>query len=82
MKKYIQPKIKSIELDPKQALLQICRIGGIYLFALENYGAVARDCNSVAGSDTPCGITPKGGAGGSTPMLSATPLREDVAPAS
>ncbi|MDD4202497.1 MAG: hypothetical protein PHQ52_03430 [Candidatus Omnitrophica bacterium] len=30
MKKYIQPKIKCVELDPKQALLQVCAIGGVY----------------------------------------------------
>ena len=27
MKKYIEPKIKLIELDPKQAILQVCYVG-------------------------------------------------------
>jgi hypothetical protein len=35
MKKYIQPKIKSIELDSKQTILQACKISavGIYFYA-------------------------------------------------
>ncbi|MDD4202510.1 MAG: hypothetical protein PHQ52_03495 [Candidatus Omnitrophica bacterium] len=31
MKKYIQPKIKSVELDPDQAILQVCVVAGVYL---------------------------------------------------
>ena len=30
MKKYIQPKIKSVSLDPDQAILQVCQVGGGY----------------------------------------------------
>ena len=30
MKKYIKPKIKAIQLDPEQAVLQVCQVGGAY----------------------------------------------------
>ena len=30
MKKYIEPKIKAIALDPEQAIIQACQIGGEY----------------------------------------------------
>ena len=29
--KYIEPKIKAIILDPEQAVLEVCVIGGLYL---------------------------------------------------
>jgi hypothetical protein len=29
-KTYMQPKIKSINLEPEQAILQVCQIGGAY----------------------------------------------------
>jgi hypothetical protein len=31
MKKYIKPKISSIELDPEQAILNVCAVGGIFM---------------------------------------------------
>ena len=31
MKKYIEPKIKAVELDADQAILQVCMVGGAYL---------------------------------------------------
>ena len=33
MKKYIEPKIKAIILDPDQSILQVCKVGGIYFQA-------------------------------------------------
>jgi hypothetical protein len=30
MKKYQQPKIKKVVLDPEQAVLQVCKVGGQY----------------------------------------------------
>lgn len=30
-KKYIKPKIKSVELKPEQSILQVCFLGGVYL---------------------------------------------------
>ncbi|MDD4203463.1 MAG: hypothetical protein PHQ52_08355 [Candidatus Omnitrophica bacterium] len=33
MKKYIQPKIKLIELDSAQAIIQVCSVGGNYMRA-------------------------------------------------
>ncbi|MDD4202175.1 MAG: hypothetical protein PHQ52_01780 [Candidatus Omnitrophica bacterium] len=55
MKKYIQPKIKVIELDSKQAILQVCKINGVYL-------TLAEDCVYVFGGTVPimCYNTPKG----------------------
>ena len=31
MRKYIEPKIKVVSLDPNQAALQVCSINGIYM---------------------------------------------------
>ena len=44
MKKYIEPKIKAIKLDPEQALLEICAVGGLYL----NPGTTPPICISVS----------------------------------
>ncbi|MDD4202509.1 MAG: hypothetical protein PHQ52_03490 [Candidatus Omnitrophica bacterium] len=33
MKKYIEPKIKSVLLDPDQAILEICMIDGMWFAA-------------------------------------------------
>jgi hypothetical protein len=30
-KKYISPKITAVELDPEQAILNVCAVGGMYL---------------------------------------------------
>ncbi|MDD4202115.1 MAG: hypothetical protein PHQ52_01460 [Candidatus Omnitrophica bacterium] len=30
MKKYIQPKIKAISLIPEQAILEVCKLSGLY----------------------------------------------------
>ena len=32
MKKYTSPKIKSVALDPEQAILEVCRVGGAYMY--------------------------------------------------
>ena len=54
MKNYTQPKIKEIQLDAKQAILQVCKIGGVYLTA-------ADDCVYTGGGTIPriCNHTPK-----------------------
>ncbi|MDD4202278.1 MAG: hypothetical protein PHQ52_02300 [Candidatus Omnitrophica bacterium] len=31
MRKYVQPKIKAIELYASSAILQVCEIGGVYM---------------------------------------------------
>ncbi|MDD4202766.1 MAG: hypothetical protein PHQ52_04810 [Candidatus Omnitrophica bacterium] len=61
-KKYIQPKITSVYLDPEQALLQVCRAGGIYLQALNT---TTMWCSTAAGKGPKCILTPKGGDGNS-----------------
>ena len=33
MKKYVEPKIKAIMLDPDQAVLEVCKVGGVYFTA-------------------------------------------------
>ena len=67
MRKYIEPKIKAVMLDNKQAILQVCAIGGIYLYyALPTNVTM---CSAATFSIGPqCQSTPKGGAGGNTRM--------------
>ena len=33
MRKYIEPKITAVELDSKQAILQVCKAAGAYFFS-------------------------------------------------
>ncbi|MDD4202560.1 MAG: hypothetical protein PHQ52_03745 [Candidatus Omnitrophica bacterium] len=68
-KKYIQPKIRSIKLDPKQSMLQVCRVGGLYLWELISTNIWCSTASYVGMTPGPdCRFTPKGGAGGSTRM--------------
>ena len=56
MKKYIEPKIKAVELDPDQAILQVCMVGGVYLS--DNVTDV---CMATGGLySATCNMTPKG----------------------
>ncbi|MDD4203271.1 MAG: hypothetical protein PHQ52_07375 [Candidatus Omnitrophica bacterium] len=68
MKKYIHPKIKVIVLDPKQALVQVCKAGGVYLWSTNTTNIW---CSTSAGypGGPDCRYTPKGGAGGITRMI-------------
>lgn len=63
MKKYINPIIKAIKLDSKQAILEACAIGGLYL---NDSWCGHTSIPSPMGPT--CLLTPKGGAGGSTYM--------------
>ena len=65
MKQYIEPKIKAVELDAEQSILQFCRAGGIYLF---NKTTANIWCGTRTGANANCMYTPKGGSGGSTGM--------------
>ncbi|MDD4202537.1 MAG: hypothetical protein PHQ52_03630 [Candidatus Omnitrophica bacterium] len=55
MKKYIQPKIRAIELNEKQTVLQVCKTSGRYFIgttqcAFMTHAAPATACpNSVKG---------------------------------
>jgi hypothetical protein len=61
MKKYIQPKIRSVKLDPKQAMLQVCKAGGFYLGSTNTTNI---DCSTgYFGGGAFCVVTPKGGVG-------------------
>ncbi|MDD4203406.1 MAG: hypothetical protein PHQ52_08070 [Candidatus Omnitrophica bacterium] len=53
MKKYIQPKIKSVILDPDQAVLHSCMVGGAYIETRAN------GCFST-GTGAPCTAAAKG----------------------
>ncbi|MDD4201878.1 MAG: hypothetical protein PHQ52_00230 [Candidatus Omnitrophica bacterium] len=67
MRKYIQPKIKAIQLHPEQSILAICAIGGLYLY----YQTTLRVnfCGNITGTPAmECQLTPKGAAGGNSPM--------------
>ncbi|MDD4202099.1 MAG: hypothetical protein PHQ52_01365 [Candidatus Omnitrophica bacterium] len=33
MKKYFQPKVKALKLDDKQAVMSVCKIGGMFFNA-------------------------------------------------
>ncbi|MDD4202633.1 MAG: hypothetical protein PHQ52_04120 [Candidatus Omnitrophica bacterium] len=53
MKKYTQPKIKSIVLDPEQAVLEVCKVAGGYFQGTVclNGGSVMPGClTSVRGT--------------------------------
>ena len=64
MKKYTSPKIKAIQLDPEQAVLEVCAVAGVYLDI-----QVPPSCGHSSGIIGPrCVETPKGGPGGSTSM--------------
>ena len=66
MKKYIEPKIKQIPLDPKQAILQVCKAGGQYLsLTTPSQGGRGAGCaTGTTGPGPQCHWTPKGGDGG------------------
>ncbi|MDD4203411.1 MAG: hypothetical protein PHQ52_08095 [Candidatus Omnitrophica bacterium] len=55
-KKYSQPKIESIELNPNQAILEVCQVGGGYLFSTNSCVVTGIPMRS-------CQFTPKGGTG-------------------
>ncbi|MDD4203403.1 MAG: hypothetical protein PHQ52_08055 [Candidatus Omnitrophica bacterium] len=56
MKKYLQPKIKAVMLDPDQAILQTCMVGGAYMLTTRtNY------CLSI-GSQMECSQSMRGNA--------------------
>ncbi|MDD4202047.1 MAG: hypothetical protein PHQ52_01100 [Candidatus Omnitrophica bacterium] len=70
MKKYISQRISSIDLDPKQAIIQACMLGGLYLFPGAP-GVYA--CGKTTGTGPACANTAKGSlGGGSTSMLTST----------
>lgn len=65
-KKYIKPVITRVKLDPEQAILQACIIGGIYFAG----GAV--DCMSASMAGTThitCATTVKGTKTGSAQSI-------------
>ena len=66
MKQYMQPKIKLIELDPRQAILQVCQIGGVFVadFGISSFYCIGFD--GTLGSTTNCTLTFKGGNGPTT----------------
>ncbi|MDD4203410.1 MAG: hypothetical protein PHQ52_08090 [Candidatus Omnitrophica bacterium] len=61
MKRYVKPKTTKVVLDQKQAILQVCKSGGIYLritgSPMTCIGPTTTDPQEV------CNTTPKGGAG-------------------
>lgn len=76
-KKYFQPVIKRIKLDPEQAVLVVCMLNGAYW---NTTGATAEDGCQVPGTAIGnwCKLTPKGGA----TAVSVTIGGEDLAMAS
>ncbi|MDD4203407.1 MAG: hypothetical protein PHQ52_08075 [Candidatus Omnitrophica bacterium] len=69
MKKYVQPKIKAMELSPEQAILNVCQVGGGYMSGPPTN--TSGYCMS-AGSVAACRVVVRGGTklagpGGTTP---------------
>ena len=58
MKKYIEPKIQEVDLDPRQATLQVCMAGGVYIYEF-TAGNICVGSRTLT-ADL-CNITPKGG---------------------
>ncbi|MDD4202048.1 MAG: hypothetical protein PHQ52_01105 [Candidatus Omnitrophica bacterium] len=69
MKKYTPPKTKAIVLDQKQAIVQVCMIGGLYL--LPGTGSLF-ECASSGSQGSLCENTPKGGDGEALPVGNLT----------
>ena len=63
MKKYIGPKIKAIQLDPEQAILEVCAVSGVYLNS-----SPTPWCGTATGAGPFCNTTPKGGTGAGTQL--------------
>ncbi|MDD4202114.1 MAG: hypothetical protein PHQ52_01455 [Candidatus Omnitrophica bacterium] len=61
MKKYTKPKIISVELNSGQAILAVCRLGGVYLGNTTN--KIYCGTMSTTLTNAPCNVTPKGGPG-------------------
>lgn len=58
-KKYKQPKIKRIQLDAEQAILQVCAVGGVYM--LLRAGVSTFWCITATGASWDnCQISAKG----------------------
>ena len=53
MKKYTKPKIQSVRLNPEQAILQVCKVGGVYIWT-------ATRCGSTGPIVLSCTISIKG----------------------
>ena len=67
--KYTKPKIKAIELDTKQTILQACKVGGIWFTYYQTTpSGAAHGCGGYTSpGGNACDYTPKGG-GGTTLM--------------
>ena len=52
MRKYIEPKIKAVILDPEQAILQVCKAAGVWIYANQCVyeGTVATSAGCSTGS--------------------------------
>ena len=70
MRKYITPKITGVVLDPKQAIIQVCQVGGVFLD--ETKGDYL--CLGAGSGVWNCGYTKKGGAGGTGATGTNSPL--------
>ncbi|MDD4203412.1 MAG: hypothetical protein PHQ52_08100 [Candidatus Omnitrophica bacterium] len=60
-KKYSQPKIEAVKLNNQQAILAVCKIGGIYFTVVATTACLATGAGTV-----PCNKTAKGAPGTTT----------------
>ncbi|MDD4203432.1 MAG: hypothetical protein PHQ52_08200 [Candidatus Omnitrophica bacterium] len=71
MKNYIKPKIKVVVLDPEQAVLEVCKIAGVFFYETHGHYLCLR---YLSGGPARCSVSAKGGP---TPMLVDCSLDEE-----
>ncbi|MDD4202501.1 MAG: hypothetical protein PHQ52_03450 [Candidatus Omnitrophica bacterium] len=57
-KKYKKPKISAVELDAKQAILQVCKVEGLYMKFVE-FAGIGSVCVQT-GTGFACDVSVKG----------------------
>ena len=65
-KNYSSPEITAVRLDPQQAMLQVCAVGGVYVSNLG--GSIL--CGEQGGMGARCKSSQKGGEGGNQSIIS------------
>ncbi|MDD4202801.1 MAG: hypothetical protein PHQ52_04985 [Candidatus Omnitrophica bacterium] len=78
MKQYLTAKISVIKLDQKQALINVCAVGGLYV----GMGGGTNWCGHTTGAEglgPVCWDTPKGGDAPTVLTLHPTSLGGDAA---
>ncbi|MDD4202531.1 MAG: hypothetical protein PHQ52_03600 [Candidatus Omnitrophica bacterium] len=75
-KNYITPKITSVYLDPKQASLQACAVGGLYIWTMTGDNTHCSSVLRTIGAGPNCNISVKGQGGVGMPMIYTLPASQ------